>query len=368
MNNPGSLDLKAYTLDELESYAGSPDYGSSGIIPVSPLRLHSYLHNPRAEKTDHVLFEMYHAGRLVAYRTLLPDEFFDRQDRAHRFAWFSGNYVDPGFRRMGISTRLFQLAEDHWEGRLMYTNYAPASRALYDRTDRFRVLAKRNGKRYYLRAASRELLSRKGIPGSLLHGADQLINQIHDKKLARFQSDPVHPFTVEVIDAPGRDLESLLAEKQAKSLFRRDRKVFEWILQYPWVTDQKHESIPYHFSYRASLFKNRLLMFSTPELPVAGFLWMVIHDKRLTVPYAISTGTETEHAMAVEIIRSMIHDDCAYTTLREHSLVSQMNRFRSWFLARRGMPQLIFVHDKIAGLVPADRIIYDGDGDVVFTG
>ena len=59
-----------------------------------------------------------------------------------RFAWLSGNCVDPEFRRKGFSTRLLQQAEALWDGRLMYTNYAPASKAVYDRTGQFPLLLK----------------------------------------------------------------------------------------------------------------------------------------------------------------------------------------------------------------------------------
>lgn len=362
------MDLRTYTLEELESYAGSSRYGKSGIVPVSPLRLISYLNNPRAEKKDPVLFEMYAGDRLVAYRTLLPDLFYDKKGRSHRFAWLSGNYVDPGSRRQGISTKLFRSAEDHWEGRLMYTNYAPASRAVYDHTGKFRMLKEREGKRYYLRASSRELMSLKGIKGYLLGGADWMINKIHDRKLAIFKPDQAPSYTMEEIGIPDRDIASLIERMQEGSLFRRDMTVFRWILRYPWVTDRDEDPIPYHFSYRASLFKNQLLKFTIPGMQWPAILWMVIHDNKLTVPYAMSETGEMDQAMTGEIIRTMILHGCAYTTLRKPSLVRHMNRYKKWFLLSRDMPQLIFVHEKILGIIPADRVIHDGDGDVVFTG
>jgi hypothetical protein len=32
------------------------------------------------------------------------------------------------------------------------------------------------------------------------------------------------------------------------------------------------------------------------------------------------------------------------------------------------MPQLIFAHQDLAGLLPERRVIHDGDGDAMFTG
>ncbi len=362
------MDLKTYTLEELASYAGSTRYGSSGTFPLSPLRLASYLHNPRAERTDHVLFEMYDGNRLVAFRTLLPDLFRDHTGHSHRFAWLSGNYVDPGFRRQGISTKLFLAAEECWEGKLLYTNYAPASRAVYDRTGRFRLLKERKGKRFYLRAASRELMSWKGLPGSLPGIADRIINQVHDRMLERFQPEKKTTCSVEEMVTPDPEVGLLIGRLQENSLFCRDMEVFQWILRYPWVTDRDAAPVPYHFSHRASLFRNRLLKFTTPGTGKPAFLWMIIHNRKLTVPYALRENTSMDRDMAVEILRSMIIHRCAYTTIREPSLVEQMTRYKKWFLLIRNMPQLVFAHEKIAGMIPGDRVMHDGDGDVVFTG
>ena len=76
------MDLKSYTLEELESHVKPALEGSIEIAPFSPLRLNSYLRNPRAEQTDHVLFEMRNEGKLVAYRTLLPDYYIDINDHS----------------------------------------------------------------------------------------------------------------------------------------------------------------------------------------------------------------------------------------------------------------------------------------------
>ena len=123
------MDIRVYTLDELESHIQRTYSNPEEMIPLSPLRLNSYLRNPRAEKTDPVLFELWLNERPVAYRTVLPDLLFDLEGNSSRFAWLSGNWVDPEFRRKGLSTKLLQRAEALWDGRLFYTNYAPASKA-----------------------------------------------------------------------------------------------------------------------------------------------------------------------------------------------------------------------------------------------
>jgi hypothetical protein len=64
----------------------------------------------------------------------------------------------------------------------------------------------------------------------------------------------------------------------------------------------------------------------------------------------------------------MINHGSAYITIRNPGLLEAMQKYRKWFLSARDMPQLIFVHEKIAGMVPDSGLIHDGDGDVIFTG
>ena len=175
------MDLKSYTLEELEPYLYTLYSKSESLVPVSPLRLRSYLENPRAKLSDPVLYEMRQKGEVVGYRTLLPDCFYDREGHPQRFAWLSGNWVRPDMRRRGISTQMLEMAEKQWEGRLMYTNYAPESKALYDSTGHFKIIANREGKRFYLRSDSEGLLGNRMGFRQFFGISDRLINQLREK-------------------------------------------------------------------------------------------------------------------------------------------------------------------------------------------
>jgi len=362
------MELKAYTLEKLETSLTPVSSGITGIVSITPLRLASYLNNPRSEKTDYVLLEMHHEGQLVAYRTLLPDCFYDRKGSKHRFAWLSGNYVSPEFRRQGISTRLLQHAEAHWDGRLMYTNYAPDSKAVYDRTGQFPVLTRREGKRFYLRASSKELLGRRTGFGNVLQKGDNLVNWLRKGKLQKIQSPEDRDCTIEKITIQDNALRLLVEKEQQKSLFRRDVDVFTWILEYPWITTDQVDPIGYHFSYEAKKIENHLLKFTLPGNRGIGFMWLLIHNSKLSVPYAFTDHEAIYPLMARTLIHTMASSGCAYSTIRHPLLMEQLAGHRKWFLSIRNMPQLLFTHKNMAELVPDDLEIQDGDGDVVFTG
>lgn len=363
------MDLKSYTLEELDEYLLPLYSNPESILPVSPLRLRSYLENPRAEPTNRVLFEMRHEGEVIAYRTLLPDWFYDQGGDPQRFAWLSGNWVRPDMRRRGFSTQLLEMAEEQWQGRLMYTNYAPESKALYDHTGRFRAIARREGKRFYLRSAAKELLGNRFGSQQLLHTADLLINNLREPGMKRRQLPKQKvQCLVEPVRKFDEHLAGLVKRLSEPSLFRRDSEIFKWALENPWVSRSEDNPLHYHFSYRANRFENKIYHFILPEGKGQGILWLLLHNNVLSVPYLFAESDAIYPCMAETTVRTMIDNGCTHTTIRTPELIEKLLDYRKIFLSVRKMPQLIFAHDNLVNLLPEQPLIQDGDGDVMFTG
>lgn len=366
MNKAPSMELRVYSLNELESHILADFPNPEHPCPLSPLRLQSYLKNPRAEQNDPVLFELWQKDRLVAYRSLLPDCYFDPHGNPQRFAWLSGNWVDPEFRRRGFSTKLLQEVEARWESRLMYTNYAPASKAVYDRTGHFPLLLEKNGKRFYLRAAAEELLGDRLGGQELLRFGDHAVNMLLERKLRKFESKNENLCRIERVTILDQGIREMIKRRQEQSLFRRDGDVFNWILDFPWVREEKKDTQDYHFSYKSDRFENLLLVFTLPD-GSKGLLWLLLHNQALSVPYLFAESDLLYPVMARSLIQTMIAKNSAYTTIRHPLLAGHLSAHKNLFLSIRNMPQLIFAHKKIIQQVPRDMEIQDGDGDVVFT-
>ena len=362
------MDLKAYTLEELESYLRPFFSDSKSPLALSPLRLDSYLKNPRAEATDPVLFEIRQEGELLAYRTLLPDCFFDKEGLPYRFAWLSGNWVRTDMRRKGLSTRLLEMAEEQWQGRLMYTNYAPESKALYDHTGRFRVISNREGSRFYLRSDTEELLGKRLGSRKLLHNADHMVNRLREGSIEKFKLRVEDSCKVKRIHDFKEGYSALVNTNQQESLFRRDSDIFNWALAYPWVTQESTRPLQYHFSYQARRFENMVYHFSCSDTGKEGVAWLILHHRVLSVPYIFTEETQLIPCMARSILRTMIDLDCTHATIRNPELIKNLQAFRRIFLSVRKMPQLIFAHDNLRDLLPEQTVLHDGDGDVMFTG
>ncbi len=361
------MDIRVYTLEELESHIQSTYSNPEELTPLSPLRLNSYLQNPRAENTDPVLIELWQNEKLIAYRTLLPDLLIDLHGNSMRFAWLSGNWVDPEFRRKGLSTKLLQRAEALWDGRLMYTNYAPESKAVYDQTGQFPLLVKRDGLRFYLRAATEDLLGERLGARELLRLGDLSVNKLREHGLGRFKAVAYRECKVERVSALNQDLEELIVRVQKSSLFQRTPEIFNWVLQHPWLTEENRTSLNYHFSYQATRFENMLFKFTLPDQSI-GLLWLVIHNRSMSAPYVFCESDQIYPFMARTLTHQMISSDCAHTTIRNPKLTKALMAFKNRFLYIRPMPQLVFAHRTMTDQLSANMEIQDGDGDVVFTG
>ncbi|MEZ5070841.1 MAG: GNAT family N-acetyltransferase [Bacteroidales bacterium] len=366
--------IRIVTLGELREDPEAWLNPQHGVLPFSPWRLRSYVNNPRAVDTDPVLLECLSGGQRIAFRTLLPDTFGDIRNGRQRFAWLSGNYVVPDFRRHGISTRLLEKAEEAWEGRLMYTNYAPASKALYDKSGRFQLLQKRDGSRFHLRAASSHLLGNRWGPllsKTLLRPLDRAVNVFRDTRLDRLPGmnsalctlRELHP--KEMIQKTERSL--------GTSLFQRDHELFSWILEDSWIRTEQTGFFDYPFSHSANLFSNRFFELVSADENQSVVLWILQRDSHLVVPYAYGNGDRIWSWAAVFLLDHMARNRVDHLTIRNEKLLPHLRSLKSHFWMIRPMAQLLFVHKNLAPLLPENinqspGWIQDGDGDLVFTG
>jgi len=134
---------------EIAIWLRSESFKNYEFIPLSQLRAESYINNPHANPDDPLVFMLMKVDQVIAFRTVLPDKWYSKDGQTIRFAWLSGSWVHPSYRRKGYSTHLLKAVEKHWQGRLMYTNNAAASKKLYDKTCNFVSVAKFSGIRFY---------------------------------------------------------------------------------------------------------------------------------------------------------------------------------------------------------------------------
>ncbi len=355
---------------EINLFAADSKYVGWENIPISKYRAISYSQNPRSNPQDVVLYLAFHDDILVGYRTVMPDLVFVGETQI-KVGWLSGNWVHPDFRRKGISTMLFNEVYKDWNNRLLYTNYAPESKAVYDKSGKFGLLASKNGRRFYLRSClstllpSRSSIFRRSIPA--LKVFDFLINLFNPFPIIirtkKFESS----IDFEYLQFPDNEVFQLYENECKSTLTQRTQNELQWIFSYPWlVSSPMGDSIGerYFFSSNPKRFSQTIIKVFKNKV-LLGFLMLNINDDKLSIPYCsnflnfeLITKLLLTHAVKLKV--SMI-------TLYEPNIVAFMNRQPLNWLLSKSRNQNYFATKELINQFDGKQVFFkDGDGDCAF--
>ncbi len=352
-------ELQIISHSELRAFRDSKLYRDLNEKPVSVERLESYINNPHAGPDDKVLYMLVLDNRLIAYRTMLPDDLHG--GKTEHFAWCSGNWVHPEHRRKGYSQHLLNQAMQDWNGNLMYTNYAPASHALYQKTRDFHLYSHKEGNGFYLYAKTRELLRHRVANGllPLLYIADVCIRIAAALKSA--VSNPgKNRWNVEVKSKPDKEFFRVF-DARRKVCFVRGASDLKWILEHPWVKE-KQQNQAYFFSHKAKRFFYRFILMQHKG-ETTGFAMLQYRDGRLKVPYfQVGSGGHTE--LAIYLVKFCKKHKISLMIIFDPVLSEAVSMVKNPFLHKKSKTQNIYASWEPSCKHP---LVSDGDGDYVFT-
>jgi GNAT superfamily N-acetyltransferase len=363
---------KKIRLCELDAFAKSTEYKQFDVIPISQNRINSYMNNPRANPNDFVLYLLFDNKLLVGFRTLLADT-FTTNGKTEQFAWLSGSWVHPNYRRKGISSNLFKEVYNDWAGKVLYTNYAPNSKALYEKSKKFDQLVSKPGVRLYFSFHNAELLAPRHVVFTkikcLLKASDTFLNTmsypllwLQLKQTNKWRKD----FNVSTMVS-----DEMLAfiDKNPCSIFKRGNTEYEWIFKHPWVTEEQNEKRFYPFSHYARQFHYNFLVKHDSQGLIQGLALLKIRDGHLTIPYY--SGQTEYHTIFSKAIIGYAHFAKAKSLTLYHSpLIQDINKIRGIALLKKPMLQKYFISKTLKNKMNLGNqaiLVQDGDGDCIFT-
>jgi hypothetical protein len=359
--------IEKYNASRLEEFIESEQYRTWPVIPVSPPRALSWLKNPRMEPEDFLMYLMFDGDDLAAYRCILPDRHADI-----RFGWLSGNWVDPGKRRLGLASRMFDEAFKDWGHQLMYTNYAPESKAVYDKTGRFALYREKEGVRYYQRAVTATLLGNRNAAyrtaRPMFSLADGIINTWQDFRIStvkkKIKPDFLHAEPVPTVDPASLEL---MERHNRLGFGLRDREAFDWITSYPWVTEGENKDERYFFTWMVSCYQNTCLKVWDNDGKLAGFLMLALVGEKMALPY-VCVQERASTAVVKILDHYLLSEKISYITTYNPEVISLLEDSRVPLLGKRRMYQKFFATHELIRKLPDEKKIFfqDGDGDVVF--
>lgn len=364
------IKIQKIKLSDLYNFINSEEYNSLITKPISTSRALSYIKNTRATNNSYVLYLAFINKQLVGFRTILNDTIFINS-QTFNFGWLSGSWVKPDLRRQGISFCIFNEVFKDWNGMLAYSNYNIASKSLFDKSNKFKPIYKKNGLRIYSKPNIYRLLKdRVGIIKKL-------------KYLVLFTESLIYLATipymfllkllwknklkyVSINDTFSDDIQSFI-NQNPQSCFMRNSSDYKWIFNYPWIKKQS-EDINYPFSYKYKLLKTSFLTTKDEYNKINGLAIIKNYDGEVSVPYFYSQ--QSNKTLINAIIAWFNTNKSDYTTLYNPLLTNALRKKHFIGLWHKNINQSIFasqiLYNKLSASLPTLNF-QDGDGDSIFT-
>lgn len=324
------MELIKIKLKDIQTYSESEQFKQFAIKPISPLRIKSYLNNPRADQDDFVLYMLIRDNELLAFRTILTDS-IRIQGKEEKFGWYSGTWVHPKYRRLGFSKKLFYESFGDWNKKMMFTNYAESSKSLYLESNSFSMLRERVGMRFYLFPDLYDILKKKKGYSHIswllfiLSGCIEWCVKIKLPLLLKGINQECSE-----IDYLDEACQNYLKEYHPESLFGRGIDELSWILSDPWVTEKAAAGFNYPFSYSGIKFKMRIVKIIDRNQMTGFFIYSLV-NRKMKIIYYFTNKPEFQQ-MVQAILKIAINLKISHLTILEPQLAAEIKNIRRYSL------------------------------------
>lgn len=356
---------------EIHTFADESKFTDWENIPISKYRAVSYSKNPRSNPQDIVLYLAFLNDKLVGYRTIMPDSTFIGSTQI-KVGWLSGNWVHNDFRRKGIATLLFNEAYQDWGNRLLYTNYALESKAVYDKSEKFELLASIIGRRFYLKSClsivlpARSVIFKKLYLG--LEGLDYLLNLINPIPWLARNRKLGEGVELEYLSNPDAKTFELFEKECASTINHRTRTDLEWIFDYPWLVSSPTGDLmgeKYFFSSNPRNFSQTIIKVYKDK-SLLGFLMLNLNDGKLSIPYC-SFNSSDSVLMANLLFNHAIKHGASIITVYDPNLINAMNQKNLLrFFSKKRIQNYFGTKELVKELKDNTPTFKAGDGDCAF--
>lgn len=368
MNN--EIQVTAYQLNQLEELFDAESAKNWNPLPINELRLASYLNNPRAEPTDEVFFTATVGGQMVSFRIVIPDLLFF-ENKVIRFAWNSGSWTHPDWRRKGISSKILKVVFEAWENRLAVTNTAQVSKKLFARMGTYLVFRELEGYKFFLHSDLVTLFKKRYPKGKWLWNLWKpidLVLNIFNKKPKKINTLDFRK-TDQLDEESTKFFDTIFNNKNG---FLRDRASLNWIINYPWISEHSEfEEIQKKYQFTLHVKKTELKtfwIFKNDEK--VGLIMLFLKNTQVTVPYLF---LKTKSPNELKAISKFIYNQStawggetvliAEPTLANAYKKTQLFKY-TWkrnqeYFISKGLSESLNLSTPFQ--------IFDGDGDHVFS-
>jgi hypothetical protein len=350
-------------LNELSAFCESRLFRFFSVKPISPLRVDSYLNNPRANGNDTVLYLLLAGDELIAFRSILPD-YVLFQGEIVKFGWCSGAWVTPRHRGQRLSIQLFDAVCEDWKDGLMFTNYTYLSERNYLSTHKFNLLEERIGLRFYLFPHLNQIYKNRSGYSRIKFILPFLSFGISTVSFIRSFIYNIFYSKTNYVEMAGLDRECRnYLKKYPDTFFNRREKELDWIIQYPWITQSNQEDFVYPFSYLKNNYSLKVVKIMEENNFSGFFIYTIIQSKMKILYYFMETNLLPR---MIDVVSQLaMKEKIEYLTLLNPPLARLFKKKNKCFAFSKGY--ISHVYSSLSVSNESSRTIFDGDGDYCFT-
>ena len=262
---------------------------------------------------------------------------------------------------------MLEEAFHEWNGKLMFTNYAPASEQLYLKTGWFHAVHRFNGARAYLYPKIRKLLpiaKKQPLLKPFFLLTDALISMGSEIRTVFYQQKQNPHIRFEVLSTPDEQCYDHSKNCNQNLFFGRRGEELKWIFKFPWITEKNKEvKDKYSFSSYSKSFYYRIIKIFRKEEFNGFFIFSVKEGHLKTLYFSVQENLEKEIADYLKNI--CIEKRIEVATVYNTGVANRLFERKFPFLHIKRYGQKIYSSFQIKD---ADNSTFqDGDGDVIFT-
>lgn len=214
-----SIIYKVYTISELREWLTDNKQNGLSEYAIAPIRANAFINNPCAKEDDPAVVVAFDGDRPIGYSAVFADEYVEGNTKG-RLYWGSTEWIEPEYRGKGIAGKMMRTLKDAVDiERYIGLDSSVASIKL-DQKQGANIL-------YYDRIRY-QLISNRSLKGRIL---SRYIACNNRKQMKRLEQYDYHNQYVSFVD---EQTYSFIEAHAECDLILRQRKMFDWILRYPF--------------------------------------------------------------------------------------------------------------------------------------
>lgn len=362
------MEIKNYTIAELEEWIESDQYLNSDVVPITPVRVYSQKRNPHLHADDVVLTIARDENHAISgYIGALP---FTLNNV--KCAWNSCWWVRKG-APAGVSMKLLFTFIQNWNRKVLFSEMTPHTVEIIEK---LRLCNHKTtvGFRGYSRFVLSEVLPRKQKflrhVRLLLKAVDATANVFVQLLNAIRSDEDLRGYTFNTVEKLGKTDAGFIKLFDGEWTAPRTVEDFNWIAANPWVIPIKeaHPEIMerYYFSYAVERFEQKWIQVYKKK-KLVGLFNASIRDNHLKIQYVYASG-EAIGAIGNWAVNRIRKDKalCCVTTF--HQGLGEYLRKTGHFIFTTDLPKYSAISSELATDAGVSALAFQmGDGDVIFT-